>query len=725
MTARDCAVRNGTACVLFGFLFCAGLVWGTAVAQQAGVPDELDVVGGNSSNGRMFWLNFDSEDIGVNQSVQVNTDSNLRTGLNSFAFFTNTCGANRTVDVIVADTNANALLRYAGGRGNGQAICTGSHCPPRPDGLSVSDEQLVATVSTGVGGSTPSVWTYTSSCSNGNPVFQRRGGGRFSIGSTRIQRIADTEFVRRGDEDGVLQPGDLLVLSSSPPMIGRVPRQQLESLGVGATLQADVLLPAAFFGKATPAGISFVPFTGAGDRSSSLLVTLGSGQVLELSFSNGTLNTVGGATTWPPYELAGSQGLFTNPIGVAGGTRGPETYAIVADRTQGRFIRTVLVPGTNGRLAVAQGPGAVRFIGTNIEHPQHVAINPEDEGTAWAQDCFDVVNPSGDTTGCILLDAIQLHLSQGYRGLIGPGARIRASLKLVDDTRPVGSSDLLLLQDPGTDCDAEACYYLPANCRGFPVEGEQYPQVVYLEIEKNFSISPGHFTQITELGRDLLGLEEDCNESGARVYYRQTNPLGGVLYDSTFSCQNPSKGVTLSSVAVCSDETHTSRKSLLTSDPASLETAIGFRRQEVNAEITRRLDELKAIVDDELRVLPLFVALGDEVKNYLVGATNPNSSWPQIRYEEASARVDQAALAVFREKALFESCSEQDPSCPADSTYARLLGGLLALAFYIMETGALEEYLLPWQFCEEIYAVQGVDDLFPELPDVECRLPPE
>jgi hypothetical protein len=718
MFFRNCAMRKDTARVLISILFCAWLFGGTAAAQQAGV-DEYTSVGGNSSNGRMFLLNFDPEDASVNQSVQVNTDANLRTGLNSFAFFTNTCGTSRSVDVIVADTNDNALLRYAGGRGNGQAICAGGNCPSRPDGLAVSDGQLLAAVSTGAGGSTPSVWTYIPGCSDGNPVFQRRGGGRLSIGSTRIQRIADTAFVRRGDEHGILQEGDLLVLSS-PPMIGRVSRQQLQDLKVGDPLEAEVLVPATFFGKASPAGMSFVPFTSTDDRSSSLLVTLGSGQVLELSFSNGIYNRVGGATTWPSYELAGSQGLFSNPIGVDGGTRGSETYAIVADRTRGRFVRTVLVPGTNGRLAVAQGLGAVRHISTNIEHPQDVAIYPVDEGTVFAQDCVDVVNPSGDTTGCVLLDSIQLHLSQGYRGLLPPSARVRASLQLVDDTRPVGSADELLL-NPGQDCDGGTCYYLPANCRGFPVDGG-YPQVVYLEIEKNFKISAGHIQQITELAKDLLGLEGECDETGARVYYTETDPQGGVLRDSTFSCQNPSRGVTLSSVAVCADELHLGRKNRLSS---GLETAVGHRRQEVNEEITRRLDELKAIVDEELKVLPLFVALGDEVKSYLVGQTNPNSSWPQINYKNASQRVDLAAVAVFDEKELFESCSEAYPACPLDNTYNRLLGKLLALAFYIMETGALEDYMPPWQFCDTgyfSYDVGGVE--FPELPDVVCANPP-
>jgi hypothetical protein len=696
------------------FLFLLVGISASGAWANTSIPDRLDVVGGNSSNSRLFWLNYDMDDPLVNEAIQVNTaaDASARPSLNSFAFFQNTCGPKRT-DVIAAATNSNELVLYRGGRGTGETICPGAGCPARPDGLSTSVEQLVSAVTTGAGGSTPAVWVFKpgAACSEGaeKASFSLHGGGRFNIAGARVSRIADTEFVPA--DGGNLVAGDLLVLTSSPAMISRVTKAQVAALplatGPAAELPGAPILPAGFFGKATPTGMAFVPGDG-GATSPALLVTLDAGRVLELRFSGGQLSLVGGATSWPSYELSGSAGVFSNPRGIAAGTRGAETYMVVAEQNQGRYIRAPLEshPANPGRLAIPAN--SFRSIVSSVGSPQGVAINPDDDTVSVASDCVDFDPGEGDT-GCILAGAIQVHLSQGYLGLIPPGARVTARLRLVEDTR--NGADIPL-QLPGFPANQD--YFVPASCRGFnaSLSANGYPQLVLLNMGLNFNIPPGNFIQVTERVMQLLGLEQDCQETGARIYHHPTTPGGGTLFDTTFSCQNPSRSVeeNFSPIVFCTDQLHLARNAA----PSPLD-GIELNRSVVNDEIRRRLEVLRAIVA-ELRATTQFAELGKQLNDYVTGQANPQSSWPQLRYIDASKMAEDGALAVFNNKHLFTDPANATVLPP--DTYARLLGRLLALAFYNSETGALVPYQPHPAFC------QFGSGSYPELPDVECRTAP-
>lgn len=706
------AVRasRATGFLLFLVGFAGSGAWANTV-----IPERLDAVGGNSSNSRLLWLNYDIDDPLINQAVQVNTaaDASARPSLNSFAFFQNTCGPKRT-DVIAAASNSNELLLYRGGQGAGEPICTGAACPARPDGLSTSNEQLVSAVTTGVGGSTPAVWILKPAavCSPGaeKTSFSLHGGGRFNIAGARVSRLADTEFVPA--DGGGFTTGDLLVMTSSPQMISRVTKAQVDALTNSAgpaELSGSPVLPAGFFGKATPTGMAFVP--GEGGASPALLVTLDAGRVLELRFSGGQLAQIGGATSWPSYELAGSQGVFSNPRGVAAGTRGAETYMIVAEQNQGRYIRAPLETSTANPARLAIPANSFRSIASGVGSPQGVAINHDDDTVSFASECVDF-DPGTGNTGCILAGAIQVHLSQGYLGLIPPGARVTARLRLVEDTRNGADEPLKL---PGFPASQE--YFVPASCRGFDesLSANGFPQLVLLNMGLNFSIPPANFIQVTERVMDLLGLEQECDETSVRVYHLPTTPGGGTLVDTTFSCQNPSRSIleNFSPVVFCSYPLHLARNA----EP-SLQAGIELNRSEVNDEIRLRLEVLKGIVA-ELRATTEFAELGKELNNYVTGQANPQSSWPQIGYLNASKMAEDGALAVFYNKHLF-----QDPAnahvLPPD-TYARLLGRFLALAFYNSETGALVRYQPHPDFCELVEYDSG---FYPELPDVECRAAP-
>jgi hypothetical protein len=690
------AARKKAACAII--CVSLGLLAAPLSAQQIELPDEIDVVGGNSSNSRVFWLNYDATDPALDAAIQVNTDASSYPNLNSFTFFRNTCGAPRA-DVIGASTNASLLPLYVAGRGAGESICSGGSCPQRPDGLSTSNDHTVISVaSTGAGGSTPAIWLFRpSDCvaagADGaeKATFARSGGQPFSVtGARAIAAIADTEFVRA--DAGGLEEGDLLVLTSSPPMIARLTKAQVAA---GDTAVGTELVGPRFFGKATPTGMAFAP----GDEAT-LLVTLSGGPVLSLPFP------FDGSKKLASYALAGPAGLFSNPRGIAAGTRAGAPYIIVADQNKGQFIRAGLATNDSGLFIPSD---ATRAINSPVGAPQGVAILPEEvEEEEPVQECVDRDPDGTGTTGCILLNTIQVHLSQGYEegGLQG-GEKVTAELISFDDMRHPNQDIPLGLPAPFEH------YSVPSSCRGFPVDGETYPQIVLLDMGLNFEITPGNFIQVTELASRLLQFPEDadtCDVTGSRIYYHPETEAGGTLFDTTFSCQNPSRSIVerFSPVAFCADPVYLAR----IAEP-NLRFAIEIRREDVNDEIRERLAVLKGIIS-ELNADSRFASLANELNGYVTGRSNPQSSWPQKRYLEASEAADNGALAVFNAKQDLKA-SAIDGYIP-DDTYARLLSRFLSLAFYNWSTGALADaaYAPPAPFCQQPT---------PELPDVVCRAP--
>jgi hypothetical protein len=697
-TRRETRIRAVSILLCFSISFFAA----GASAQQTEIPDELDVVGGNSSNSLMFWLSYSEEPGGIDQAVTLNTDANAYPSLNSFTFLRDTCGATST-DVVAASTNASQVVIYKDGRGAGQPICgaTGQPaCPPRPTALSSSTEQVIAVATSGAAGSTPGVFTFTPGSAPGEPCDQFSvQGGALSVGANKIRAITDSEFVRV-DGNGLFE-GDLLVLVSNPAMIVRVTPDSIAASASTGTVFADSL---SFFAnnhkKATPTGLAVVP----GDNRN-VLVTLSTGVIVNF-YHDGS-----GWTSNPNNALDASN--FPNPRGIAAGTRDDVPYIVVSEQNRGRYIRAELA-GTGGGLSLAP---PFREIVSPVGAPEGIAINNEDLSVSVTEDaCFDVNpgdNESLEDTGCDILGAIQVHLSS-YGDGQSPGDRITADLRLVEDTR-AGS--------PLGPLDIGEGYFVPAACRGFLLDdGKRY--VVLLEMGLNFEVGAANFIKVTEQVKDLLPGVGDCTEESTRIFHRPGDDPGE-LSDKTFYCSNPSRSImeTFSPVALCFDPLDRERR-LVYGDPpdeTNLQAAIETRRDEVNDEIRRRIESLKGIVD-ELRIIgdnvvddPGFAALGDDLNTYITGRTNPNSSWPQIRYREASCSADKGALAVFYSKEpLFRDRSDLTPD---KTLYARALSETLGLAFYISETGALVEHRPPWPLCDP----GDLENPRPELPDVTCR----
>lgn len=716
-----------------------------AIVAEPPPPDDITIPGdaeieiiGGTSNGKLLWLDFDdSRALALNDPK---ADAGQRGGFSSLVFFENSCAVQQ--DIIAADTGRGELLLYsqaeiAQGVGIGMPLCDAIGCPERPNGLSVSDAGLVAAAESGLDGYAPAVWLFEPEPCGDQPaassLLRSVYGGAFEVAGQGITKeIAATEFVRV--TAGGLFAGDLLVLVRTLDgwTIARVAGSDIAGLlaipGEVGSLDhlpaAEALLPTGAFGHARPTGMAFVPGSGEADRSGILLVTLKEGQVLQLVFEGGNDRPFLADSN----ELSFPPGTALRRLqGIATGLRDNAAFAVISDETTSadphRFLLADLATTDTGAASIS----AVRSIETASGAPRGVAVLPEDD----QQRCVDFTQGDRTTTGCILSDAVQVHLSMGYDGTLPDGARVSAELAFIPDPRPPGSKLPLKLELEGDEAliPGGGEYWVPASCRGFPVDPEDdrfggVPQLVLLNMGLNFDITAGNFIQVRELAIQSLGLDEElpqnkCDQTGARIYYHPQDDSGGTLFDTTFSCQNPSRSIveTFSPVVFCVDPLYLARKFASPGEKKSQEVS---KQIAVNHEVGNRVAELKSILRD-LPNTPELVALAKRLEKQL-NIANVNASGIRPRYLRALRNVNNAALDVFTaktEQGLFDPLNQPGVD---NITYGRLLSRILALAFYISETGALEEYRPPAAFCELTYDVDGdgIAD-FPEIPDVECE----
>lgn len=710
MSSSHVAARNASAFTML--CFSLGLLASSAAMSQEAEFAEIEVVGGNSSNSLMFGLNYGLEAGDVDEAITLNDDANAYPSLNSFTFLRNTCGESRT-DIIAASTNASRLVIYEGGRGTGSAICDGTGqaaCPARPLGLSTSLEGTVSVATSGASGSTPGVFTFTAGNDESTCATFSRRGGDLSVGSNRVRAIADTEFVRGNSGD--LEVGDLLVLVSNPAMIVHVTPEGIGSSGASGAEFANSLAVFSGYRRATPTGLAIVP-----GETPNILVTLSTGAIVNFYYNG---------TAWASKSFD-TGGLFPNPRGIGAGTRDDVPYIVVSEQNRGRYIRVEVEADTsNGGLKRSTLPGAYREIVTPVGAPEGVAVSQEDPNVFVATKCF---NPeSEEPTGCNFGPG-DLHFSQGFEGGLA-GERVRFEVQYIPDPTDNSARDengLLRLPIDGQD------FFVPASCRGYDTTGADgalgfngVPQLVLVDIDLlgGFAVTSGNFAQVTERVKDTLGVEGECTETGARVYYHPSkdldgNPLedpdglGFTLFDVTVSCQNPSRGISelRSPVVFCTDRNYVARKA----DPYG---EVG-RNEFVNPHIRIFIDDLKAAVAELGSDFP---ALSSELQSLLVGFTNPDMGSGKVPayYFDTSFKADEGALAVLELK---RQGAFTDAGLPRD-LYARLLRGFLGLAFYSKETGALEKYYPPAEFCRVVTGFneypEGSGVYFSELQDVLC-----
>jgi hypothetical protein len=709
MFSTHVAARNKAVFTIL--CFSLGLLVSSAAVSQEAEVVEIDVVGGNSSNSLMFWLKYGVDGSDIDEAITLNNDANAYPSLNSFTFVRNTCGESRT-DVVAASTNASRLVIYAGGQGAGASICGAAGqdtCPPRPVGLSTSLDGKVSVATSGASGTTPGVFTFLADetdCTSFN-----RSGGTLSVGTNRIRAIADTEFVRANG--GGLEAGDLLVLASNPAMIVRVSPGGIVQGGASGVEFANSLAVFSGYRRATPTGLAIVP-----GETPNVLVTLSTGAIANFYYDG---------TKWvsKPFDTGG---LFPNPRGIGAGTRDGVPFIVVSEQNRGRYLRVEVEEDSSGSLLRSTLPGAYREIVSPVGAPEGVAVNQEEPDVLVATKCF---NPeSEEPTGCNFGPG-DLHFSQGFEGGLA-NESVRFDVQFIPDPDSARIGGRLRLPHPCDDDDSCVAqdFFVPATCRGYDTTGAAeelgfggIPHLVLVDIDllNDFLVTSGNFAQITERVKDTLGVDRECTETGARVYYHPSKDLDGndladadgfTLFDVTVSCQNPSRGISelRSPVVFCVDPNYVARKA----DPNG---EVG-RNQFVNPNIRIFIDDLKAAVKELETVDP---ALSSTLNSLLVGFTNPDMGAGKVPayYFETSAKADFGALAVLELKR--DGVFTDD--LPRD-LYARLLRGFLGLAFYAKETGALVKYYPPAEFCRvlepynEYPAGSGI--YFPELQDVVC-----
>jgi len=651
-----------------------------AVAQQAGAPNILDAVGGNSANNQVFYLDFAN-----GATVQLNTDATGRASLRSFEFFKNSC--DKRLDLVAADTNRGELVLFENSRGAEiVAPCEAGVCPSSPDGLSSSNERLMSVADTGQGGSTPAVWFYQpEDCDTaGDWPFQAPvSGGQFSVGTTGpgtfVTSIADTEFVKV--LGGGLNAGDLLVITSNPETIARVPRENIAALldgNASALGAAQILADSRVFGGETPTGMAFVPGTagiGANDslsESEDLLVALNGGTVLKLTFKQDS------ALSQTVVEEVFLEGLGNGALGIAAGTRDDDTYMLIADRNKGKFLRYVLDVANDGTMTLNDTPPA-EILG--VQNPQGVVFN---------SDAYDASRCVSGEGGCRIRRTVELEFTQEIQALEN-FSTIFANIFVVPDPRS-GGRGTLKLSDVSSEFDEKL--EIPPSCVGFSLPDDPAASVlVVLNINNDVDVLSGEYVQTRELVNQIIPQLGDCTETGARLFYHPdpdalgnfgpSEPEQGTLYDTTYSCENPSRSISreYSPIVICADAFFgaTTRKGK--GAPS---------KKVVQAEATQRADYLQQVIFEGLPDGELRTILSDHVDAAKAFIKRGD-------YLSASASFDAGAFSVAWAKDTFTG----DDTLRA-SLYGDLLGRFLALAFFTSESlsGGAVQYVLGSDICD-------------------------
>jgi hypothetical protein len=669
VTRRARGALIWVACVL-------GLASAPLIAAQP--PNVLDFVGGNASNSDLLWLDFDS-----GEAVRLNDDATTRTSLRSIEFFKNTCATR--LDVVATDTRQGRIVLYPNGRGNAIALpCPGGQCTSRLDGLSSSNERLMAVADAGSISSTPSVWIYApSDCSADLPFQAPKSGGPLSIAgasgpATLVRRIVDTEFVKV--LGGGLGAGDLLVLTTSPTTIARIPHDRIIDLveGRSTTLGvAEVLVDEAFFGLEIPTGLAFVPATagiGAADdlsESEDLLVALASGRVLRVTFTQQTTTLAKGYES----EIFVS-GLGTGSLGIAAGTRGQDTYMVIADRQQGRFLLYPLDVSVDGTLSPPSTPQTIQ---AGVQRPQGVAI---------ISDAYAASSCTGGQSCIVRRSAgLQFDTQRDLSSNI-----VLANIFVVPDAGR-DSDGFLSLSGISTEFDTR--FRVPPSCRGFPLPDEPDTSVlIVLNINTDVTLDPGDFVQTRErLSQIIPQLNDPCEVTGARLYYHPdafgaSEPEQGRLYDITYDCSNPSRSIGrgYSPIVICTDPLY--REIRASAKPIGDELA-----KKIEAAINLRIDNMLRVIGQ----LPSSLTdLRRELSSYLRVAKNLAKSG---NYIAAAAELDKGAVAVARAKDVGRF---DDPLIAPATTYGDLLSRFLALGFFTYESisGGDLKFQVPFGVCE-------------------------
>jgi hypothetical protein len=648
-----------------------------AYAQSAST---LEWVSGNSANNQVSELDW-----GGLQSLLLNTDANSYSSLVSFAFRTNTCNDSVGTEILAADTNRGWLVRYtdADNYAAGAVFCDDATpgCPARPEGLSIAQDGKLAVVSTGQGGTSPSVTILDEAACGGDPLAKPypyenpRSTGPICLGSNGVcdsypDRITDSAFVRV--PGGGLNPGDLVIVAN-PGTVAYIPAEDLPlatqastpSFTV-ATVLADVELGGDVTSGAFVTGTGGAGALGTDSESEDFLVTVTGGVVKVLRWRKDASGDPQLAQNPPPSLFTGPLG--NGPLGITAGVLGDKTYVGLARRNQGTLERCELSV-INGRI---DGVGSYDIAQCDsiqdAQNPQDIIVNTD---VLTAEDC-DLDTSDGGQIGCKFSKTVQIAFTQNTF----PFQNIAADIRIIEvpcDLQPPVHFDALGL--PGD-------YTIPYHTVPISLGDDQSCIYVYANFEDDVDITAGNWIWSDVLLSELLDELQECRiERFQQVYHPDCGDLpctsddevpfgnAGVLYPIDVVCQNPPGGLKRdNSPSVFGASLFLNRL-----DDGSRQALRGIDK-DTKDESIRRYGALTDIVQSS--------ALSDATKDAILGALAPAETLiKKKKFADASDVVDAAIVYQIYENTEFEASGVRP------TLYGDVFGLALNLSYFLWEVG--------------------------------------
>jgi sugar lactone lactonase YvrE len=343
---RNHTLRRGGACRLLAIT--ALLATASAHAQN------INVTAANASNDAIYSVNFSG---GSGTITVLNTDQGSLHNVTSLVFLPNAFANSQSfqLDLLAADNSGGLIVRYPGDFHTGDpttgtvVFSAGGQGPANPDGLSVDAAGDLFVVNSKSGStSNPQLWVFLADGAGGfqpppaSPVLIDNNYGSTEILEDTLvaaTTVATTVVPPGGGAPVVINPGDLLVLTSSPGAVLLYPGGKGPNNG-GLSPITLITLPTGTI----PGGLAFWP------PDNTLLITSTRGTIYQYNL------------TMPNSPTMFTQGLGNGQFKIKTGIQSGASFAYVANNNGGNILQFA---GPNNLIAV---------VTSGVQHPQGLAV---------------------------------------------------------------------------------------------------------------------------------------------------------------------------------------------------------------------------------------------------------------------------------------------------------------------------------------------------------------